>query len=365
LCAKPTRSCAHYGAMQLSSMSAIVGGVVSLSLFTSFDLSTATGYRSVAMGCTVLLLAFWTHCTSSIAKPAANAAAATARAKLDKALANYPDECAALGVTTAWYDSVHSALTSLSSLGFKGVALLAIVCISAAIPQTASEVLAAKLQSGWEEVLRSVAPTPLVVGSIFVGFVGTYWATCTPFVALDLLRPAAILPFKVQPEFVLTLPKLGKAVGVAVCNQALVLATLLLLQSHVLPVAVPGLLAPQLPSVLTLATHLLCSLAVAELAFFYSHRLMHTNEWLWTHVHTVHHSWPAPIALCCIYAHPIEFMMGNIPVVMLGPLLMGSHLSVWVLWSVLAIADTCIAHSGWHLPLQHSPEAHDYHHSSG
>ena len=44
---------------------------------------------------------------------------------------------------------------------------------------------------------------------------------------------------------------------------------------------------------------------------------------------------------------------------------MGSHLSIWVLWSLLSIADTCIAHSGWHLPLQHSPEAHDYHHSSG
>jgi sterol desaturase/sphingolipid hydroxylase (fatty acid hydroxylase superfamily) len=177
--------------------------------------------------------------------------------------------------------------------------------------------------------------------------------------------PHPLARTRANTQFVLTPAKLGKAVGLALTNQALVFATLSLLQWKVLPVAVPGLLDPQLPSLITVVTHLACCLAVAELAFFYTHRLMHTSEWLWTHVHCVHHSWPAPIALCCIYAHPIEFMMGNIPVVMLGPLLMGSHLTVWVLWSVLAIADTCIAHSGWHLPLQHSPEAHDYHHSSG
>ena len=32
----------------------------------------------------------------------------------------------ALGVTAAWYDSVHGALTSVGSFGFKGAALLAI-----------------------------------------------------------------------------------------------------------------------------------------------------------------------------------------------------------------------------------------------
>eukprot|EP00966_Prymnesium_polylepis_P148101 3421353-Prymnesium_polylepis.1 len=50
----------------------------------------------------------------------------------------------------------------------------------------------------------------------------------------------------------------------------------------------------------------------------------------------------------------------------MGPLLLGSHLSVWTLWAVLGVADTCIVHSGgWHFPLLSSPEGHDYHHSSG
>jgi fatty acid hydroxylase domain-containing protein 2 len=112
--------------------------------------------------------------------------------------------------------------------------------------------------------------------------------------------------------------------------------------------------------------HLFCAVALAEIVFYSTHRLMHASNWLWTHVHYMHHEWHAPIACCCIYAHPIEFMMGNIPVVLMGPLLLGSHLSVWTLWAVLGVADTCIVHSGgWHFPLLSSPEGHDYHHSSG
>ena len=46
----------------------------------------------------------------------------------------------------------------------------------------------------------------------------------------------------------------------------------------------------------------------------------------------------------------------------LGPLLMGSHLLLMWVWFALALINTYISHSGYHLPLLPSPQMHDYHH---
>ena len=69
--------------------------------------------------------------------------------------------------------------------------------------------------------------------------------------------------------------------------------------------------------------------------------------------------------LQAIYSHPLEFLVGNVPVVALGPLLLGSHLSIFYLWAFAAVFQTCINHCGWQLPLLTSGnQTHDYHHST-
>ena len=136
--------------------------------------------------------------------------------------------------------------------------------------------------------------------------------------------------------------------------------------------------------------------------FYSAHRLLHV-PFMFKHIHWIHHTWPAPIAITCIYAHPVEFLIGNIPIVMVsvcpvaplyslspwssamlvsrfnliaelplfslsrqtGPLLQGSHVTVWWLWSFLAILETLHGHSGWHLPYLGTMEGHDYHHKQG
>ena len=60
----------------------------------------------------------------------------------------------------------------------------------------------------------------------------------------------------------------------------------------------------------------------------------------------MHHSWPAPTSLCSIYAHPLEFLVGKLPVVAVGPLLIGTHVTVFWLWALAAVADTVLTHSG-------------------
>ena len=54
--------------------------------------------------------------------------------------------------------------------------------------------------------------------------------------------------------------------------------------------------------------------------------------------------------------------MANVFPVVMGPLVMGSHVATGWLWFSLAIATTLVSHCGYHLPFLPSPEAHDFHH---
>ncbi|XP_053297366.1 fatty acid hydroxylase domain-containing protein 2 [Pleuronectes platessa] len=100
---------------------------------------------------------------------------------------------------------------------------------------------------------------------------------------------------------------------------------------------------------------------VEELMFYYSHRLFHHPS-LYKHYHKQHHEWTAPIGLVCIYAHPLEHMLSNMLPVVMGPMLLGSHVTTTCLWLCMVLWSTTISHCGYHLPLLPSPEFHDYHH---
>ncbi|XP_054163093.1 fatty acid hydroxylase domain-containing protein 2-like isoform X2 [Oppia nitens] len=100
---------------------------------------------------------------------------------------------------------------------------------------------------------------------------------------------------------------------------------------------------------------------VEEIAFYYSHRLLH-NPKIYKYIHKRHHEWQTPIAITAIYCHPIEHIFSNLLPLFLGPFILGSHLSTSWAWYTLAIMNTLTDHSGYHLPLLTSPEAHDYHH---
>lgn len=58
-----------------------------------------------------------------------------------------------------------------------------------------------------------------------------------------------------------------------------------------------------------------------------------------------------------------SFQIGNILSIFIGPLIMGSHISVvWIFFAIHQI-QTSINHSNYHFPGLASPQMHDYHHA--
>ncbi len=128
------------------------------------------------------------------------------------------------------------------------------------------------------------------------------------------------------------------------------------------------------PSFNQLVLEFIFFILVEEILFYYSHRLLHYKG-IYGKIHKIHHEWTAPIAFVSIYAHPCKYfdflqpltifskdehILSNLVPVIMGPLLLGSHLATIWCWISLALITTLNSHSGYHFPLFPSPEAHDY-----
>ncbi|GBM46615.1 Fatty acid hydroxylase domain-containing protein 2 [Araneus ventricosus] len=115
-----------------------------------------------------------------------------------------------------------------------------------------------------------------------------------------------------------------------------------------------------LPTIQRTLSDLLCCIFLQEVLYFYNHRFLHTP--LMFKYHKLHHQWHSPIAITAAYCHPVEHLTANLFPMLMGPLVLGSHLSTTWIWISMATAGTLFLHSGFHiLPLPTS-EFHDYHH---
>ncbi|XP_061105084.1 fatty acid hydroxylase domain-containing protein 2 isoform X2 [Conger conger] len=104
----------------------------------------------------------------------------------------------------------------------------------------------------------------------------------------------------------------------------------------------------------------LCGL-LEEVLFYYSHRLFH-HPAIYKRIHKIHHEWTAPVGIISLYCHPLEHVLSNMLPVLVGPLMLGSHMVTLSLWFTVALLVTTVSHCGYHLPLLPSPEFHDFHH---
>lgn len=78
------------------------------------------------------------------------------------------------------------------------------------------------------------------------------------------------------------------------------------------------------PSTAELLAHLTASLLIEDFMFYCTHRTLHCEP-LYRHIHSWHHAFKSVIALSSENAHPVEYAVGNLAPVTLGPLLLRSH----------------------------------------
>eukprot|EP00735_Rhodelphis_limneticus_P003956 TRINITY_DN1549_c0_g1::TRINITY_DN1549_c0_g1_i1::g.28148::m.28148 TRINITY_DN1549_c0_g1::TRINITY_DN1549_c0_g1_i1::g.28148 ORF type:complete len:319 (+),score=38.93,sp/Q9GKT2/FXDC2_MACFA/44.24/1e-83,FA_hydroxylase/PF04116.8/5.1e+02,FA_hydroxylase/PF04116.8/9.7e-17,FA_hydroxylase/PF04116.8/1.5e+04 TRINITY_DN1549_c0_g1_i1:64-957(+) len=221
------------------------------------------------------------------------------------------------------------------------------------------------LESVWEYLVRAFGYSDynMYVYGTFLFHIVTYWGFGLLYILIDLYGgPAFLKQYKIQPgqNEPLNRSKFRRAIGLVLLNQVIVnlplsIFTFPLAQWRGMRFSYP------LPSLFEVAYNFAGFLLVEEIGFYYSHRLFHA-PFFYKRIHKIHHEWQAPISITAIYAHPLEHFIANLAPVFMGPLVMGSHMSVAWLWYTIAVMNTLNSHSGYHFPGFPSPEYHDYHH---
>jgi len=139
----------------------------------------------------------------------------------------------------------------------------------------------------------------------------------------------------------------------------------------VMPIAFP-LEVEKLPTPTNFFLTLVFCIMVEDFFFQIMHRIFHT-KWLYNNVHKIHHEHTRVLSIGSVYAHPIEFMFGDLLPVSMGPIILDSHIHMFTVFAWFAIRnfETHEAHSGYDfpwspfylLPFSTGADYHTYHHS--
>ncbi|XP_076081850.1 fatty acid hydroxylase domain-containing protein 2-like isoform X1 [Mytilus galloprovincialis] len=220
-------------------------------------------------------------------------------------------------------------------------------------------------QNLWDSVYKLFGRNNFAVGVIgsilFTNCV--IWGANAIFLVLDTTgKPGFLMRYKVQMDKNVPVDrkKLKKAVKLVLFNGFVVSFPMTLLGIYTMKLrgcAFSG----DLPTFTRVMVELIMFSLVEEFGFYYSHRLMH-HPIVYKYIHKIHHEWTAPIGIICIYAHPLEHCLVNMMPVILGPIIMGSHLSTTWMWYFITLVSTTISHCGYHFPFLPSQEAYDFHH---
>ena len=189
-----------------------------------------------------------------------------------------------------------------------------------------------------------------------------FWTAVLLFALLDFAAPrSTMIRLKTQGErSFMTAREWAQAAVVAVLNirfSSLLLAPLVLVREYLY--TREGITREADP--LDWQRELVClflSYIVIDVWFYWTHRLLHWGP-LYRHVHKMHHRFKAPTAIAAVYAHPVEFLLGNTAGVILGPLLTNAHPYTAYAWVGLCLCTTCASHSGYKAA---SAQKHDDHH---
>lgn len=128
----------------------------------------------------------------------------------------------------------------------------------------------------------------------------------------------------------------------------------------------------QIPGPLITFLQLAFFTVVEDTLFYFAHRTFHHPS-IYRHIHKQHHAFNHTVSIAAEYAHPIEFIFGNIIPFGTGPILLGAHCTTMYTWLLFRMGESVSSHSGYDFPwtpwsiIPFGADAmkHDVHHSIG
>lgn len=121
---------------------------------------------------------------------------------------------------------------------------------------------------------------------------------------------------------------------------------------------------------------LLCSVVFCmmceDFTFHCSHRFLHWKK-IYPYIHKVHHEYVNVCSLASEHAHPLEYIVGNMLPVFMGPIILGKHCHIisFFAWGTVRLTETKDSHSGYEfsfspfrlIPFSANSMYHEFHHS--
>lgn len=126
------------------------------------------------------------------------------------------------------------------------------------------------------------------------------------------------------------------------------------------------------PEIKEILSQLLFFMFTEDFMFYWGHRFLHIPK-IYPYIHKIHHEYNITVSIAAEYAHPLEFLIGNLIPTNAGPKILGNkvHLVTYCIWIILRLMETADGHCGYEfswspyrlLPLSGSSIYHNFHHS--
>ena len=123
-----------------------------------------------------------------------------------------------------------------------------------------------------------------------------------------------------------------------------------------------------MPDTLHIVVHLVALVLACDTQFYWTHRLLH-SKLLYRSIHKQHHEYKATNVWASEYFGVIDMILNILPGV-IPAVLLGSHFSILLMFTVLRKWQTVQSHAGYNLPWWIDPcnifdgaRRHDFHHS--
>lgn len=224
--------------------------------------------------------------------------------------------------------------------------------------------LAKSAQLKWDFFLDNVTSdqlhlwiiVPILIIKVF------YFGYGGLFVLMDLTnKPKFMRKYKTQPgtNEPLSWEKAWQVLKVVVFNHAVIG----IIMTYGLYLYMKDIDVRVLPSFTTMVMHIIGCAFLQDLAFYYSHRLLHHKR-IYKYIHKKHHEWSSPVAWASVYCHPVEHIFANMGSTYIGVFLIRPHVVTSWIWITLTLIKTINDHSGYRLPFCPTVDLHDYHHET-